>query len=64
MEQEIAYWKSVTSKYKDYRDPYLRLAVLEYALGNSDAAKQYVQKALEIDPEYENAKIFASQIRS
>lgn len=64
IEQEIAYWKTVTGKYKEYRDPYLRLAVLEYTLGDSNAAKIYIQKALEIDPEYEDAKIFASQIRS
>ena len=60
--REIAYWEGVTRQYDDYRDGYFRLALLEYQLGNREQAKTYIQKALEIDPNFEAGIDFQRQI--
>lgn len=52
---EIKYWQGIVQKYSDYRDGYFKLAVLEYQLGNKDLAKQYSQKSLELDTNYNPA---------
>ncbi|GEM_PF-1802716 len=56
LSKQVSYWKQVISKYQNYRDGYLQLALLEYQLGNSEQAKMYVNKALELDPNFEQGK--------
>lgn len=53
---EIAFWKDIVSKYKDYRDGYFTIAVLEYKLGNKEKSKMYLQKTLELDPNFKNGR--------
>jgi len=53
---KVKFWESITSKYKGYRDAYFQLAVLEYQLKNFDQSKSYLQKAIEIDPNFEAAR--------
>jgi len=55
---EISYWKSVVSKYKDYRDGYFRLALLEHQLNNDAQAQEYLNKALKLDPNFEEGRKF------
>lgn len=50
LENEVAYWQSVVAKFTDYRDAYLQLSALTYQLNRLDEAKQYLQKALDLDP--------------
>lgn len=45
-------WESIVSAYPDYRDAYYTLAVIEYRLGDQGKAKTYVQKTLQIDPNF------------
>lgn len=54
--QEIKYWQDISNKHKDYRDAYFRLAVLEYKLGDKAKASFYLQKTLELDPNFESAR--------
>lgn len=54
--KEISFWQSFLEKNRDYRDGYLRLAILEYQLRNVNNAKIYLNKALEIDPNFEKTK--------
>lgn len=49
------YWKSVSSRYPDYKDAYLQHALVSYKLGESENVKLSLEKALRIDPEYREA---------
>lgn len=53
---QIQYWQSVVNKYKDYRDGYFQLAVLEYRLRDLSASKFYLKKALSLDPNFEKGR--------
>lgn len=53
---EILYWQGIVDKYKDYRDAYFQLAILEYRLKNFDKAKFYLSKTLLIDPNFEKGR--------
>lgn len=50
---EILFWQGIIAKHKDYRDAYFKLASLEYQLKNFNQARKYLQKVLEIDPNFE-----------
>jgi tetratricopeptide (TPR) repeat protein len=52
---EINIWKSFSEKYKNYKEVYFQIAVREFQLGNFKSARQYLQKTLFIDPNYEEA---------
>ena len=53
---KIKYWQGIANKYKDYRDAYFQLAVLEYRLKNFDRAKFYLYKSLSLDPNFEKGR--------
>lgn len=53
---EISHWEKIATNYKDYRDAYFKLAVLEYQLGESEKSKNYLDKALELDPNFEKGR--------
>lgn len=56
IEAQIVEWKGILSTYKNYKDGYYMLAILEYRLGDSQRAYDYTNEALEIDPNYKEAK--------
>lgn len=53
---QIRVWQEIVDKYKDYRDGYLTLSILEYRLGDNDKARLYLRKTLSIDPNFEKAR--------
>lgn len=53
---KIQYWQGITNKYKDYRDAYFQLAILEYRLGNFKGSKFYLERALVIDPNFDKGR--------
>lgn len=55
MRQE-AYWQGVVDKYQDYRDGYYNIALLAYRLGEDSRAEEYIQKALDLDPNFKQGK--------
>ncbi len=60
--QQKSYWQSVTHQFPNYRDAHFRLGVLAYQEGNKNKAKEEITKALEIDPSFTEAKLFAEKI--
>lgn len=56
VEKLIAEWEAIISEKPDYRDGYLQLALLHYKLYENEKAKEYLQKALELDPNFEPTK--------
>ena len=53
---KIQYWQGIVNKYKDYRDAYFQLAILEYRLRDFTKSKFYLDKALAIDPNFEKGR--------
>ena len=56
VERELLFWKEELGKYPDHRDIYFNIATLEYRLGNKDEAKSNLDKALSIDPNFEEGR--------
>lgn len=52
---EINIWQNFSDKYKNYKEAYFQIAVREYKLGDFVKTNQYLQKALLIDPNYDEA---------
>ncbi|MCL5970930.1 MAG: tetratricopeptide repeat protein [Patescibacteria group bacterium] len=46
------------SRYKDYRDGYFRLAILEYQLNDNAKAQEYLDKVMKLDPNFEEGRKF------
>lgn len=53
---QVSYWEKVVKKQEGYRDGYFMLAVLEYQLKQFDKSKEYLKKALSIDPNFSPAQ--------
>lgn len=53
IEQEIAKWEEIVSNTPTYRDGYLKLATLYWKLKEDNKAKESLNRATEIDPNYE-----------
>jgi tetratricopeptide (TPR) repeat protein len=53
---KINFWQSIADKYEGYKDAYFQMAILDYQLGNFQKAKLENQKALILDPNFEDAK--------
>lgn len=52
LSRDMKLWESIAAKYPRYRDAYFQAAVLAYRLGENDKEKMYLEKTLEIDPNY------------
>ena len=53
IEAEIKQWEEVVEKTPTYRDGYLKLATLYWKLRQDDKAKEAINRAKEIDPNYD-----------
>ncbi len=53
--EEISYWLEVVVSYPDYRDAYMKLAILYNKTGNREKASFYLNKVLSLDPNYQEA---------
>ena len=53
---KINFWQSIADKYDGYKDAYFQMAILDYSLGNFKKAKMENQKALTLDPNFDDAK--------
>ena len=53
---QINYWQKVVVKYKDYRDGYFQLAILEYQLKDIGKAKMYLDEVFKLDPNFEKGR--------
>ena len=59
---EAVYWKNVSEVQTGSRDIYYRIATLEYKLGNIAESKRYIQKAIEIDPNFEEIRVLGAKV--
>ena len=62
--REIEYWQGIIGKYKNFRDAYFMLSVLEYRLKNAEKAKDYLQRVFELDPNFEEGRKLEKVIRN
>lgn len=53
---EVHYWEQVVKKYPSYRDGYFMLASLNAQLGNTNKAREYTDKVLQLDPDFSEGK--------
>lgn len=60
--KEIRYLQTLEGEYAGYRDMYYRIAVLEYKLGDINHSKQYIQKALAVDPNFREGRVLGEKI--
>ena len=56
IENQIRFWQSVNKRYTGYRDSYFQLALLEYQLKDFDKAREYLKKALQLDPNFKSGR--------
>jgi len=52
----ISVWEKIVAEKPNYRDGYLQLAILHYKVFENEKAKEYLGKALDIDPNFEPAR--------
>lgn len=60
--EQKTYWEQVISKHEGYRDAYFKLALLSYQLGDEKGMKIYLDKTLEIDPNFQEGRVFANSV--
>ncbi|MCL4354869.1 hypothetical protein M1349_05410 [Patescibacteria group bacterium] len=60
--QEISGLEKKIQTYPSFKEGYLRLAILEYRLGNINKSRKYIRKAVLLDPNYKQAQDFAKLI--
>ena len=62
LQEEVQYWEGIADKYKGYRDVYYRIASLQYKLGNIAVSQEYIEKALELDPNFPEGQVLGAKI--
>lgn len=62
IQKQILAWQKIVDVNPDFRDGYLQLAILNTKLYRDFAAKKYLEKVLEIDPNNETAKRLLSSL--
>lgn len=55
LESQIRSWEQISQKYPGHKDFYLQLAVLEYQVENFSEAREYLDQAIKIDPNFKEA---------
>jgi len=59
IEVEISKWEKISKEKSNYRDAFFRLAVLNYQIYKNTAAKEYLNQAMALDPNFEEGKRLA-----
>lgn len=58
LQRRLEFWENEVKIHPDYRDAYFNLALISYQLKDFDSSINNLQKALEIDPNFEKGKKF------
>jgi len=53
--KRLAYWSDVIENYSNFTDAYFQAAVYSYALGDNKKAREFLDRALYLDPEFKDA---------
>lgn len=59
---EISFWESKIKQFPNFRDAYIRLAILNWKVHLDDQAKLYLDQAKKIDPNNETVKKLQSML--
>lgn len=62
IEKEVVYWEKTVEKYTNYSEIYLKIASLEYRLGDSRTAQIFIDKALAINPQIQQGIVLGERI--
>lgn len=54
--KELLFWSAAVETRPDFRDAYIKLAVLHWQLGRDFDARKFLEEALKIDPNNETAR--------
>lgn len=57
------FWKTIIRDHPDYRDGYIRAAIHAYELGLFSEAREYVEKAKSIDPNFAGIPTIEAQLK-
>lgn len=58
LQRRLDFWKKEVKIHPNYRDAYFNLALISYQLKDFDSSIYNLQKALEIDPNFEKGRQF------
>lgn len=53
---QYRYWRMVIEDHPDYRDGFVRLAMLAYQLGERNKSREYIEKIRALDPNFEGLR--------
>lgn len=56
IKNEISFWEKIVNEKPSYRDAYLQLAILNYQIYETEKVREYLKKAIELDPNYKPAR--------
>ncbi|HEX8932185.1 MAG TPA: tetratricopeptide repeat protein [Patescibacteria group bacterium] len=62
--RELAYWQDIARQYNGYRDAYLKIAGLQYQLGDLNEAKKSNDQALSLDPNIQEGRVLGAKIQA
>lgn len=63
IKKQIIFWQQVSQDYPNYRDAYIKLAILNWNIYRLFDAQKFLSKALEIDPNNETASKLVNMLR-
>ena len=61
--KEFQYWESVISKHPNFPDGYYNAAIIAAQLGEKEKAVGYLDRALEFDPDFTEARELEKQLK-
>ncbi len=56
LEGKVKVWEDITKKYPGHKEAYFQAGLIHYRLKNYEKANSYVDRAIFVDPDYEDAK--------
>lgn len=60
--QNLTYWESIIAKYPQFPAAYYEAAVYAAQLSQNEKARNFIQKALFIDPNFFEAEVLATEL--
>lgn len=62
--KELQYWQDLARQHGDYRDAYVKLASLQYQLGEKVQAQKSMEKVLSLDPNFKEGNVLGAKIKA
>lgn len=63
LQNKINSWENIANKYPNYSELYLKIAYLEYSMGDSIKAKKHLQQALGLNPGSPQSSVLIESIK-